>query len=318
MIRILSPNGEFVQQAVPSRQKTCDLVPGDQLWVINSRDVATGENCGQYRVGQYTGCGYQAASLEALTEELSIRPDMPTLVYVHGNFTDLGWSLQRGCEVYGKLFANCSCRRSVRFIVWSWKTEREAGPVIDFTRKVERSVEEGERLLSVLNEINLHNPVVVGYSLGCQVILSALTRPENVNIYPWRVALMAPALECGFAPVLCQRPLSPDRVPSLSVFTNERDRALKYSRLRCVLQSCPDQPLDQHSVIPWLSLGGVSPRVCEIGPEVGRRHSITRYIESPTAVVGIRAMVNEEVFVGSLPLSGSVETPPDSTGHDGQ
>ncbi len=311
LIRSIAPKGEFIQQALPSRQTVCNLVPGDQLWVISSRDVVTGENCGQFRVGQYADGGYQASNLEALSAELALRPDIPTMVYVHGNFTDFGWALQRGCEVYNELFSGCGCRKSVRFIVWSWKTEREAGPVADFDAKVCRSVEEGSRLLSVMNDSGIQSPLVVGYSLGCQVILSALTQPENTNIQPWRVAMMAPALDCDFAPTLSQFPLTLDRVPAISVFTNGRDRALKYSRLRCQLRNCPDEPLDQYSVIPWLSLGGVEPQVCEISPEVGRRHSISRYISSPTVLTGLRRLINDDSIIYAQPVFESDDTEPD-------
>jgi hypothetical protein len=289
--RAVLPGGEFIQQAVPARQTTCELCSGDQLWVIDTRDFAAGDGCGELRVGQYTGCGYQLSSLDALRDEVAARPDLPTMVYVHGNFTDLGWSLQRGCEVYGKLFRDCPCREPVRFIIWSWKTERESGPVCDFDIKRARSVEEGERLWSVLNQLPLQRPAVVGYSLGCQVILSALARPDGGVNRPWHVVLMAPALECDFGPRLCEHPLTAASVGQLTVLTNQRDRALKYSRLRCLAIDCCHEPVDQYSVLPLLGQGGLAPCVIEIGREVGGRHAISRYYSSPTMVRTIRGVV---------------------------
>lgn len=289
--RAVLPGGEFIQQAVPARQTSCDLCPGDQLWVINTRDFASCKACGELRVGQYAGNCYQLSSLAALGEEIAANPDLPTMVYVHGNFTDLGWSLQRGCEVYGKLFRECPCRAPVRFIIWSWKTEREAGPVCDFDIKLARSVEEGERLWTVLNQLPLQQPSVVGYSLGCQVILSALTQPAGGVATPWNVVLMAPALECHFAPRLCDRPLTEDSVAELTVLTNSRDRALKYSRLRCLALDCHGEPLDQYSVLPLLGGGGLAPCVIEISREVGGRHAISRYYSSPTMNRTIRGAV---------------------------
>lgn len=289
--RAVLPGGEFIQQAVPARQTSCDLCPGDQLWVINSRELATSGGCGELRVGQYSGCGYQLSCLDALREEIDAHPDLPTMVYVHGNFTDLGWSLQRGCEVYGRLFRECHCRAPVRFIIWSWKTERESGPVCDFDIKLARSVEEGERLWSVLNQLPLQRPAVVGYSLGCQVILSALTQPAGGVATPWQVVLMAPALECHFAPRLCDYPLTEASVAGMTVLTNSRDRALKYSRLRCLALDCQGEPLDQYSVLPLLGHGGLVPCEIEISREVGGRHAISRYYSSPTMVRTIRSAV---------------------------
>ncbi len=291
--RAVLPGGEFIQQAVPSRQTTCEICPGDQLWVINTRDFAAGDGCGELRVGQYAGCGFQLSSLDLLREEIAVRPDLQTMVYVHGNFTDLGWSLQRGCEVYGKIFRDSPCRAPVRFIIWSWKTERESGPVCDFDIKLARSVEEGDRLGSVLNQLPLQRPAVVGYSLGCQVILSALTQPAGDVATPWHVVLMAPALECQFGPRLCEYPLTESSVGHLTVLTNERDRALKYSRLRCLAIDGCGQPLDQFSVLPLLRQGGLEPCVLEISREVGGRHAISRYYSSPTVVRTIRRLVLE-------------------------
>lgn len=285
----ISPGEELIQQTVPARQTSCCLRPGDQLWVISSRELSAPCPTGPLRVWQYEADAYRERSLEDLAASVSLEPSLPTVVYVHGNFTDAGWALQRGCEFYSSLFPPQPCGPApVRFVIWSWRTEREAGPVVDYDRKVARAVEEGPRLLETLNAAGPDHPLMIGYSLGCQVILSALTVPETAPVRPWQVELIAPALECDFGQRLCSDPPGPARVSGFDVFTNGKDRALKYSRLRCLPGHCGETPFDQYSLPPILRCGAVEVCVREVQSEVGRQHTIKRYRVSPTIVTQIR------------------------------
>ncbi len=291
LIRALAPGEEFIQQTVPARQTSCELEPGDQVWVISTREMTENPCAGNLQCAQYDGCEYRRRTLDELSSEILAAPDIKTVFYVHGNFTDLGWSLQRGCEVYRRLFRGRACRAPVRFIIWSWKSEREAGPIVDFSVKSRRAVEEGANLVSVVNQLQPSHPVVIGYSLGCQVVLSGLTQPDQTPHTMWSVGLIAPALECDFDRQLCLFPLNTSEISELNVFTNARDRALKYAGLRCRIKRCGNSGLNQHTMVPWLALGDVTPVVWDIGCEVGRQHSINDYIASPTILSTLREMI---------------------------
>lgn len=295
---------EFQQRALPARQTGCCVRPCDQLWVLNSRGQSSGCGCGDVVVSQFEQNHYVGRTLEDLAAEIAANPGLPSVIYVHGNFTDFGWSLQRGCEVYRSLFGDCASPGPVRFVIWSWKTEREALPPADYGIKVSRAVEEGKRLLETLNRTGVRQPLVVGYSLGCQVILSALTQPSCPPDCPWQICLMAPALDCGFQQQLCQEPLTADRIDGIDVFTNSRDCALRYARLRCTVSSCSLRPFDQFAMVPLLAQGGVPLQVLEVSGEVGRRHSIKRYRSSCSIVSVIRQRFDE------LPVSSTGDPPP--------
>ncbi|HMP80594.1 MAG TPA: alpha/beta hydrolase [Pirellulaceae bacterium] len=334
--QVLGLDDALIQTLVPADANCCRLIPGDQLWVISTRQ--SGESCAcsdpeqvSVQVMQFVDCHWRGSTWEALQRECAQNGDLTNLIYVHGNFTDFGWSLRRGCQLYENLLGSGGargrrlCNRSgcagqvcrcqpVRVILWSWQSEREALPPCDFWIKSDRAQKEGARFNAALRDLPMERPVVIGYSLGVQVILAALLQDEAAaDRSPWRVALLAPVLNCDFPAYLCQTMSLHQRVESMVLFTNCRDRALKTAN-RAVRLRTRSTPYDQYHLAARLSQLTSDFRQYEIGCESGGKHAIVHYTEQSTVQVIVR-----ELFQQAHPQSdGSLNGPPEDQGQDDQ
>ncbi len=313
--QILGLDDALIQTLVPADANCCRLIPGDQMWVVSTRQADNDCECVEsnpiaVQIMQFDGCRWHVATWEALQAECENNPHLATMIYVHGNFSDFGWSLRRGCQVYDNLLGtgcargrrlcapsrccNPVCRdEPVRMIIWSWQSEREALPPCDFWIKSARACREGVRFNSVLRELTLHRPVIVGYSLGVQVILSSLMADESAaDRSPWRVALLAPVLDCSFPDCLCTAQAMDQRIESLVLFTNCRDRALKTAN-RAIRLRTRSTPFDQYDLATSLASLTRDFRQYEISRESGGKHAIVHYTEQATVQIIVRELFHQ-------------------------
>jgi len=125
-------------------------------------------------------------------------------------------------------------------------------------------------------------------------VLSALREPfayHDVSQPGFRVALIAPALDCEFAHRIGCFSSSQNLVDRSVVFFNQSDRVIKLSELVCRRrygrQTCSFEDAVMHGGI---SLGSVEK--IEVGCEAGKKHSIVGYSESVTLRNAINGLVN--------------------------
>lgn len=295
------------QSVFSATDSACTLRPGDEIWLISTRAVAGSGDCidfDELQVAQFSGCQWSESSFAELVMNCQSDASRQTMIYVHGNFTDLGWSLRRGCQVYDNLFgmsstSTCPCDGEIppmRFIIWSWSSEREVLPPRDFQVKVDRSWCEGIRLNHTLTQLSLERPIVMGYSLGVQAILAALIQePAAAERSAWRVALIAPVVHDGFPHHFHIDVAAPSpwqlRMEQTVLFTNHRDRALKTSNRYFRIKN--HQPaFNQYDLATALACQNIPLRHCELSGETNAKHAIVQYTQLPTVVNEIQRLVN--------------------------
>ncbi len=273
--------GELVQQFIPAPGSSVVTDPHDQIWIVSSRGMAECEGSDRLDIGVYDGCKFQASSLHHLKADIAANPHIQNVVHVHGNFTDYGWSIERGFSVYRNGIAGVPSRQPVRFIIWSWSSEREAIPIRDFKIKTDWSVVEGYRLSQFFQSACIADSVLIGYSMGAQAALTSLVdlQRSQPGVKHWRLLLIAPAI----APEFCndQGNTAFDQSISMAtILTNCKDRALKNARRVYRLQHQP--AIDQFGLASSLALSPEKLQVIEMSSEVGPRHLMVRYCQSET------------------------------------
>jgi len=275
--------------------------PGDEIWLINTRGL---NNCisdctlaPQLPVSRWRAGEFEPASLPELLEHVTRTPEVRNVTYIHGNFTDYGWSIRRGMEVYSHCFGGDCNRPPVRFIIWSWRSERETLLGRDYQIKSQRAVAEGCRLHSLVSQLGPRPPIVIGYSLGAQATLSALSQPVSADQQAWEVTLIAAALDPHFCTTLRNNQQIANRLDRLVLFTNQADPALNCS-LRITRRTIANpNPPSQYSIVPNLRGGRGTVEQFEVSPEVGHHHSISRYLESPTVSCHLRNLLTDPAAV---------------------
>ena len=185
----------------------------DSIWMISTRHL--GCPCGDKQVEpdfhwlRYDwGSGWQETNSSAWEE--AEQPGMTTVVYVHGNRVAGGEAGQRGLAAYRALLRTAPDSRPIRFVVWSWPSDKLRGPrpKRDARAKAARTPCESFYLACFLSRLDPDTPLsLMGYSFGARIVsgalhlagggtLSSLQLPE-----PWRrpahsvrVAILAAAM----------------------------------------------------------------------------------------------------------------------------
>jgi len=278
-------------------QAGCQPQAGDEIWLVNTRQL---KDClsdctlvPDLPVSRWVDGEFRRQSLAELLDQVAATPQTRNIVYIHGNFTDLGWSIRRGFQFYNGCFANAPDRPPIRFIIWSWRSERETLLGRDYQIKSQRAVAEGCRLNSLVSQLGPNRPIVIGYSLGAQATLSALSQSNSTESQPWVVALIAAALDPHFCGTLRNNREITERFSHLVVFTNHVDPALNCSLRITRRTTANPNPPSQYSIVPNLKSSHPSVHQFEVSQEVGHHHAISYYIDSPTVSHQVRALLDQ-------------------------
>ncbi len=296
------------QSVFSATDGVCSLRPGDEMWLVSTRAICDSSECIDFnslQVAKFRDCQWNESTFSDLSDSCQNNLELQSMIYVHGNFTDLGWSLRRGCQVYDNIFGMSStisacddgCEIApLRFIIWSWSSEREVLPPRDFQVKVDRAWCEGIRLNRTMADLTLNRPIVLGYSLGVQAILAALIQePAAADQSAWRVAFIAPVVHDCF-PHNFHNPAATDspwqqRLEQTVLFTNYRDRALKTSNRYFRLKN--HRPaFNQYDLVHALACQNTPLRHCELSGETNAKHAIVQYTKLPTVVSEIQLLIN--------------------------
>lgn len=278
-------------------QTGCRPQAGDEIWLVNTRQL---KDClsdctlvPDLPVSRWVDGEFLPQSLAELLERVAATPQTRNIVYIHGNFTDLSWSIRRGFQFYNGCFANAPNRQPIRFIIWSWRSERETLLGRDYQIKSQRAVAEGCRLNSLVTQLGSNRPIVIGYSLGAQATLSALSQSKSPESQPWVVALIAAALDPHFCGTLRHNREITERISHLVVFTNHVDPALNCSLRITRRTTANPNPPSQYSIVPNLKSSHPSVHQFEVSQEVGHHHAISYYIEAPTVSHQVRSLLDQ-------------------------
>ena len=257
----------------------CGCSSDDDIWFVSARNYdcpshdLSGLCCQRWIDG-----GWQERSLDELVE-LHHSDALASIVFVHGNRTDEYWAKHRGLDLLALGFPPPECRRPVRLIIWAWCSDRICGPRRDFEIKSERAIRLGSVFAETLERFGESHPVVIGYSLGCQVIAQAFVTHSFSGNEPFRLAFIAPVLNADFSASCCRSLLVSGQVGQAYVLTNPRDpvvrAARRFNRRHTRGQACSFEHWVQRSIQP---LGPV--QVINVRWETRASHALTSYLES--------------------------------------
>ncbi len=267
----------FVSESDPMPANVCDL---DELWIISSRNLPDCQACvdtSRLVCERWINGNWQCASLSQLTTLHKTDCSKETVIYAHGNRTDEEDARFRGIEVYHNLFDTCPPRPPLRFVIWMWRSEQQVRrPKPDFIIKSKRAIAFGRTFDAMLHEFGQHPPLLIGYSLGTQLIAAGLTDNAAAGLPSYRFAAIAPVLDCDFAGKYYDPLCECERVKSLVIMTNHKDRVIRLAKHTCRKKSgCNFQSFEEWATGNGSRLGNV--RQIDVTPTSNAHHSILMY-----------------------------------------
>ncbi len=284
-----------VSRAAASDCCSVGLDSHDEFWVISTRgieEVPCQVLPSQLKVYQWRCGQWSRESLESFVD--THNRAATTLFYVHGNRYTPEDAVERGWLALRRLQNGCGPRNPLRFVVWSWPSERVPGLVNDVRTKAARTDTEGLYLGTVLSRLPPDARVsLLGYSFGTRVISGSLhllaggqlegrTLPSEFLMprYPIRAGMLAPAFHNTWLLPGAFHDGALTQVERLIVLYNPRDPVLR--RYRIVSPSSAPQALGYTGLVGLEGLGPLAQRVEQwnVADEVGRRHDEERYLYS--------------------------------------
>ena len=286
-----NPNGQQVTLNKPIRicDKTFDIAPGDEVWVVSAREIECGSaDLCSLKVEHLCNGRFRPSTLQNLTDDHDTNPSLQTVIYIHGNQTDEKFARARGLQMYENgLGCTSQCRGPIRFVIWMWKAERVLPRLYpDYMIKSQRSVAAGKTLGHTLARFHDNDVVLIAFSLGAQLVTSAMEVPElqgdQIARRPrFRVAFIAAALDSNY---ICRRLNGCSSTSSISrsiIATSEVDRATRAFQF-VARKNCPrlNASIAELAIAHRIPLGD-SIEVIDVTGEVGKKHAIERYSKSP-------------------------------------
>ncbi|UUO05281.1 hypothetical protein M4951_18095 [Blastopirellula sp. J2-11] len=214
--------------------------PGDEVYLISTRCLPSG--CGfelpveRMSVQRYDGgLGWVESSLE---EAVAGDAFDCTSVFVHGNWMDTWWTKRRGWATYHELTRDWEPERHIRYVIWSWPTQKDAKSLASIRRNAERADSDAYYLAWFLSQLPADEQVSISaFSLGARVVSGALQLQaggmvngrvlENRTTIDYRVVFFAAATSSGAFSPYCRNGDGLSRVEKLVNYYNSADPVLK-------------------------------------------------------------------------------------------
>lgn len=146
-----------------------------ELWLISTRHLCfpnwSDPSTYDFDVRRYDpSAGWQESSFN----EFLAGPSRFTVVYVHANRSSWSDAIQQGHMVYNSL-ASCSNSIPMRFVIWSWPSDRIRGALQDIRVKADRADVEGSFFGWFLSRLKPGTSVgLAGFSYGARIISGGL------------------------------------------------------------------------------------------------------------------------------------------------
>lgn len=280
---------QFVVTKKKFGEHTVRVDQGDEIWLVSARDVQQPE-CGpcnfhQLKCSLLHGGEFIPTELSSLTTAHQLDQAKSTVIYVHGNRTDLQYAKSRALQTYEILFQQREliqggCRPPIRLVIFAWRSESELPRMApDFKRKSERSYDLAPVFSHLLSQFSDRRMLLLGYSLGGQIALRGVPLPEANDRKPGRyeVALIAPSLTQAY--IDCELPQVPFNatIAKTTVFVNRNDRAIRIARFLLRTKTL-FEPSPLERIASCTQCTAVNPvEIVNITNEVSRCHSIIKY-----------------------------------------
>jgi len=289
------------------RTRMIEVCSRDDVWLVSARD----SHCHPSDMSLLecsrlvNGC-WQSEELANLTDDHAQDKAKVTMIYVHGNRTNLKWAKSRALQFYDNSLRSCE-RPPLRFVVFAWKSEAEKARVIqDYKIKSNRSVTVGKAFYELLDHFDDRKMLLGGFSLGAQVVLSAMSEAElrtrSAKAGQYQVAVIAPAINSDFSRASLAIYPQNSLVRHTDVFVSQEDCAVKVSE--AINRRTNSSGFNITDLVDYQ--GGASVSVHDITCEVNRRHSIDNYGRSVSVVSRVCDLLNEVFEEKGLVSGGKV------------
>jgi hypothetical protein len=283
----------------PSDEVTLESA-SPELWLVNTRCLPCPRNqhgCAiEPAVRRLEACRWMRSSLDEFVQTLS--PRQIVCVYIHGNRMSPRDAIEQGMSVYRRV----ACRQiPLRFVIWSWPSDRIHGVVRDAQVKAARSDGEGFYLACLLARLPSETPVsLLGYSYGARTVTGSLhllaggsycgnfvpTEGPAATVRP-RAVLVAAAMPNGWISPSGNHGLALAAADRMLSFYNTRDPALKLyplSERNHKTRALGYRGISSRCLGPY---SGVL-RQCRVDRTVGCSHDLDRYTSSASIMSTIR------------------------------
>ena len=221
-------------------------------------------------------------------------PSRPCVIYVHGNRMDPSEALRRGLLVRQQVLRRGGCGEEVDWVIWSWPSEKRGILAADARHKAWRTNVEGLYLGWLLGRIaESGQPTsLVGYSFGARILSGSLHALAGGSLggrslpqpplegVPFRVGMIAPALESDWLSARGYHRLATKNLESLTLLYNRRDAVLRnYWRIDRIRNADALGYTGPTSFAPRHNGSGLPVRSRDCGAVVGFHHDELSYYE---------------------------------------
>jgi len=290
----------------PSPPASPDRFGPNQLWLVSTRDLPDCPcvHCGAGRIEVHRyecGTGWQRSSQKEFLA--ASEPASVTTVFVHGNDTGATEARNEGRHLYSRLAPAACPGRPVRFVIWSWPSERILGRVrSDIQVKACRTNAEAFYLADFLDGLDPKARVSLsGYSLGARVTTGALHLLGGGVLGDRQLETRRHAERSGVRVVLLAAAMGDDwLLPGMRYerALSQADRlVVMYNPLDAVLRFYPlmygrggPDALGYTGIRNACCLGEDRQKVCELNVSgaVHRGHGWGHYANSPSIIRQLR------------------------------
>lgn len=268
----------------------------DDIWLISSRQISCEDNLKDteprliYWRYDHQQKAWKAADLKAFLA--SDRPQIPTRLWIHGNRIDFDQSDHVGWMAYRVLLQ--PDEPPVRFVIWSWASDRVRGQLRDVRLKAELADHEAYYVAWLLNRIDPGVRLqMTGYSYGPRIITAALhllgggdldgmtlPRRNTAPRKPIRAVLMAAALNDDWLLPDGYHGRAISQTECILSFRNHCDPVLRWYRY--VARCKRVQALGYSGLVAPEALGTDREKYVEIDVRctIGRHHDWRYYLQS--------------------------------------
>lgn len=258
---------------------------GDEVLLVDTRSLpdCTSDAVRARRISVRRledGC-WRSADLLAVAAEGEPRQ---TVVWVHGNRFSAEDAREYGLRCYRNFSRWRSSDLPLRFVIWSWPSDRITGPLRDAREKAHRANAEGTNVAWAMRQLRPTNPWgLIGYSYGGRVSTSALNELGRSNagdsLGPARVVLFAPALNNDWLLPGRRHGAALQQVERLVVLYNPRDMVLK--RYRLLDPFTKPRALGYTGIASLARLGPWRDRYAQMSVDgiLGRGHGVAEYLD---------------------------------------
>jgi hypothetical protein len=266
----------------------------DEMWIVSTRGVSPCQcpKSDEFSVRRFADGQWNETSIN----DLWAASDAVTAVVVHGNRINPCWAKRHGWMIYRKLSSGADSDERIRFVIWSWPSERIPGPIRDARAKAQRATSEGLLFGWFLGQFSPDNRLsLIGYSYGARVIggglhvtgggsLNGQLLPKPVATQSVHVSLLAAAVHQDELLKNGKFAEAQHQMGELLLFVNRSDPILRRYYL-----------LDKNNRQDALGFSGFcrqrfAPVVQQVNvsPYIGRSHDIQRYFSNHKLVSLVR------------------------------